>query len=236
MASAKIATLVIRTLAKPISNQIKQQVKQHERFRALCVDLAQYMYRTEVKLRQNILGEPAAKHIRPLSEAKAIDNGANALAEGFLFSVAAALIIAETWRSSRNASKRRDSVDEQLEDLATRLGALTSRVDELTRRWDEEVDEERERYDNLARILDKVIENGLHNRPQDIHDRPVQLPRLKPPATLASDFTFSAKSSSSSASSPLLATSSTPPPRPHTTTSPAAQPPSPTSSNSPSDS
>ena len=42
----------------------------HERFRALCVDLAQYMYRTEVKLRQNILGEPAAKHIRPLSEAK----------------------------------------------------------------------------------------------------------------------------------------------------------------------
>ncbi|KAF8910501.1 optic atrophy 3 protein-domain-containing protein [Gymnopilus junonius] len=179
MASAKIATLIIRTLAKPISNQIKQQVKQHERFRALCVDLAQFMYRSEVKLRQNILGEPASKHIRPLAEAKAIDNGANALAEGFLFSVAAALIIAETWRSSRNASKRRDTVDEQLEDLGTRLVGLTTRVDELVRQWEDEKDLQRERYNDLARILEKVIENGMNEQAQDVTDMPVHLPRIK---------------------------------------------------------
>ncbi|KAF8881303.1 optic atrophy 3-like protein [Gymnopilus junonius] len=119
MASAKIATLLIRTLAKPISNQIKQQVKEHERFRSLCVNLAQFMYRSETNLRQNILGEPA-KHVRPLSRSQvstAIENGANALAEGFLFSVAAGLIVAETWRSSWNESKRRDSVNVRLEEL-----------------------------------------------------------------------------------------------------------------------
>ncbi|KAJ3904685.1 optic atrophy 3 protein-domain-containing protein [Lentinula edodes] len=142
MASAKIATLLIRTIAKPISAQIKRQAKEdvaefvlccfvfcvssrHERFRNFCVSLAQLMYRTEVRLRTGILGEPA-KHIRPLSETKAIDSGANALAEGFLFSVAAALILGESYRSARNETKRRGGVDE-------RLGVLEGRVGELER-------------------------------------------------------------------------------------------------------
>jgi hypothetical protein len=42
----------------------------HPQFRSVCVNLAQSMYRTEVKLRTNLLGEPALQHIRPLSEAK----------------------------------------------------------------------------------------------------------------------------------------------------------------------
>ncbi|KAJ3934271.1 MAG: optic atrophy 3-like protein [Lentinula lateritia] len=125
MASAKIATLLIRTIAKPISSQIKRQAKEHERFRNFCVSLAQLMYRTEVRLRTGILGEPP-KHIRPLSETKAIDSGANALAEGFLFSVAAGLILGESYRSLRNETKRRDGVDE-------RLGVLEGRVGELER-------------------------------------------------------------------------------------------------------
>ena len=39
---------------------------------------------------------------------RAIENGANAIAEGFLFSVAAVLILGETYRSSRNQARRRD--------------------------------------------------------------------------------------------------------------------------------
>ena len=111
------------------------------------------MYRSEVKLRTNILGEPH-RHIRPLSEAKcvvlflltfqfffliltklessrAIENGANTIAEGFLFAVAAALILGESWRSSRNQTKRRDSVDDQLDELGTKVTELSARVDSL---------------------------------------------------------------------------------------------------------
>ena len=77
-----------KTLAKPISNQLKTQAKQgvilsptqpsmclipcvdrHERFRSFCMGLAQRMYQTEVRLRTNLLGEPA-KHVRPLSETR----------------------------------------------------------------------------------------------------------------------------------------------------------------------
>jgi len=62
---------------------------------------------------------------------RAIENGANTNAEGFLFAVAAALILGESWRSSRNQSKRRDSVDDQLDELGTKIVALTTRVDSL---------------------------------------------------------------------------------------------------------
>ncbi|KAF9061442.1 optic atrophy 3 protein-domain-containing protein [Rhodocollybia butyracea] len=155
MATAKIATLLIRTIAKPISAQIKNQAKQHERFRNVCVSLAQMMYRSEVGLRTGILGEPA-KHIRPLSETKAIENGANALAEGFLFSVAAALILGETYRTSRNQSKRRDDVDEKLDGLENKVVELRTEIGEWQGRWEEE----RQRNDDLARILTRVVEIG----------------------------------------------------------------------------
>src|SRR5258708_40322410 len=41
----------------------------------MCMSLAQFMYRAEIKLRTNILGEKIAvqgRHIRPLSEAKSV--------------------------------------------------------------------------------------------------------------------------------------------------------------------
>ncbi|EPQ50145.1 OPA3-domain-containing protein [Gloeophyllum trabeum ATCC 11539] len=156
MATAKLGTLLIRTLAKPISNQIKVQAKQHETFRSFCVNLAQRMYRAEVKLRTGLLGEPA-KHIRPLSETKAIENGANALAEGFLFSVAAALIIAETWRSSRSQTKRRDAVDDQLDDIKERLGLMEERVKEIA----VSLEGLASRNDELTRILERIVEVGM---------------------------------------------------------------------------
>lgn len=68
---------------------------------------------------------------------RAIENGANALAEGFLFAVAASLILAETWRSARSQSKRRDDVDDRLDELAARVDGLTERVDGFMTQFDE---------------------------------------------------------------------------------------------------
>ncbi|KAI0747770.1 OPA3-domain-containing protein [Daedaleopsis nitida] len=177
MASAKIASLVIRTLAKPISNQIKVQVKQHDRFRSFCIGLAQRMYQTEVKMRTNLLGEPA-KHVRPLSETKAIENGANALAEGFLFTVAAGLIIGETWRTSRNTTKRRDAVDDQLDELKASVDGLNRRLDTLAGQWEERMSEESSRHDEMSRILQRVVEIGLRGGWAEFEGTPLPLPRI----------------------------------------------------------
>ena len=70
--------------------------------------------------------------VRDMLLHSAVENGANMLAEGFLFSVAASLIIGETWRSSRNESKRREGINEQLDELGTRLTELSTRVDNLS--------------------------------------------------------------------------------------------------------
>nr|VWP01445.1 Eukaryotic translation initiation factor 3 subunit G (eIF3g) (Eukaryotic translation initiation factor 3 RNA-binding subunit) (eIF-3 RNA-binding subunit) (Translation initiation factor eIF3 p33 subunit homolog) (eIF3 p33 homolog) [Ganoderma boninense] len=212
MATAKIASLVIRTLAKPISNQLKVQAKQHERFRSICIGLAQRMYQTEVRLRTNLLGEPA-KHVRPLSETRAIENGANTLAEGFLFAVAAGLILGEQYRSSRNQSKRRDTVDDQLDELKSSVEGLNTRLDALARQQEERLAEESMRYvlhfsyvpiyapascsnsidmwtlrhDELARILQRVVEIGLRGGWAEFEGTPLPLPRIditqRPPAS-----------------------------------------------------
>ncbi|KAH9857468.1 OPA3-domain-containing protein [Lenzites betulinus] len=186
MASVKIAQLVIRTLAKPISNQIKVQAKQHETFRSICVGLAQRMYQTEVRMRTNLLGEPA-KHVRPLSETRAIENGANALAEGFLFTVAAGMIVAEAWRSSRSQTKRRDAVDDSLDALSENVQRLSERVDSLQRSYEERFEEQALRHDEIARILQRVVEIGLRGGWAEFEGTPLPLPRIdlvkKPPTS-----------------------------------------------------
>ncbi len=71
--------------------------------------------------------------IRPLSEAKAIESGANFISEGFLFGVAAGLIFFESWRSRRKESTRRDDVAERLVDLEDSERAARRALVELER-------------------------------------------------------------------------------------------------------
>jgi len=70
------------------------------------------------------LKQASKPRIRPLSEAKAIDTGANFISEAFLFLVAGGLIVAESLRSRWKESNRR-------EDVADRLDLLQSQVEEL---------------------------------------------------------------------------------------------------------
>ncbi|EJU05908.1 OPA3-domain-containing protein [Dacryopinax primogenitus] len=183
MASAKIATLAIRTIAKPISNMIKKQAQEHPTFRGICISLAQAMYRSEVRLRANLLGENP-KHTKPLSEAKAISNGANTLAEGFLFAVAAGLILAESWRSSRNQAKRRDKVDDHLDELSGRISEVQKQLEEKNSREDARWKEETLRNDELARVLSQILDLGLRGGWIEMSDSvPVQRP---PPLQIAS--------------------------------------------------
>ncbi|KAJ6186554.1 hypothetical protein N7519_007855 [Penicillium mononematosum] len=162
----KLSSLVIRTLSKPIASQIKAQAREHERFRKVCVSMAQALHRFDMRLRLGTLRDTAAsqrqaaaaaearKHkpssptvrneaetkaaeeaeakakaaaeeaakphhyrIRPLSESKAIESGANFISESFLFVVAGGLILFESWRSRNKESTRREGVEGRLADL-----------------------------------------------------------------------------------------------------------------------
>ncbi|KAF1989577.1 hypothetical protein K402DRAFT_451789 [Aulographum hederae CBS 113979] len=176
--TVKIGSLVIRTLAKPVSNAIKSRAREHETFRKYCIGFAQGLHRIDMRLRLGLLQDPAVidrqiakevaeaearrrrdeaptvktkeqsladeqltakerekikekakaaarPRIRPLSEAKAIETGANFISETFLFAVAGGLIIAESLRSRWKESNRR-------EDVADRLDQLESQIEELS--------------------------------------------------------------------------------------------------------
>ena len=68
--------------------------------------------------------EPQKQKIRPLSDARAIELGANFFSETFIFLVAVGLLLAENFRSSRKASSRRDEVQERLDSLEAQVERL----------------------------------------------------------------------------------------------------------------
>ncbi|KAJ5887239.1 hypothetical protein N7504_011286 [Penicillium tannophilum] len=162
----KLSSLAIRTLSKPIATQLKAQAREHERFRRICVSMAQALHKFDMRLRlgsirdntasqrqaaaeaaakKHIPTSPTAKteaetkaeehalakakaaaeeaakphnyRIRPLTESKAIESGANFISESFLFLVAGGLIVFESWRSRRKESTRREGVEERLAEL-----------------------------------------------------------------------------------------------------------------------
>jgi hypothetical protein len=66
----------------------------------------------------------ALPRVRPLSETKAIETGANFISETFLFCVAGGVIVFEYWRQRRKEANRRDEV-------ADRMDALDSRIERI---------------------------------------------------------------------------------------------------------
>jgi len=115
--------------------------------------------------------------IRPLSEAKAIESGATFISETFLFSVAAGLILFESWRSRRKETSRRDDVAERLADLEESEKAARRALVELER----EVLHLRAKEKNgkqypTVRILPKEIyeedkENNVEEKPASLFSR-----------------------------------------------------------------
>ncbi|SCV69410.1 BQ2448_2430 [Microbotryum intermedium] len=157
MASVKIASLFLKTLSKPIANRLKKQAKEHERFRELTISFAQFLHRSEMRMRVSLLGETHPVVVRPLNDARAIDAGANFISETFLFAFAAGIILAENWRSRRAAGKRRDQVQDQLEAHEERLAQLSLALEEERKARNEGLSREAQ----LEKIVDEIVGIGI---------------------------------------------------------------------------
>ncbi|KAL2831732.1 optic atrophy 3 protein-domain-containing protein [Aspergillus cavernicola] len=66
----KLSSLVIRTLSKPIANQIKAQAREHERFRNICVSMAQGLHRLDMRLRLGTIRDNASAQRRAAADAE----------------------------------------------------------------------------------------------------------------------------------------------------------------------
>ncbi|KAL6711969.1 hypothetical protein ACN47E_003012 [Coniothyrium glycines] len=74
--------------------------------------------------------ERSKPRIRPLSEQKAIETGANFAAEAFIFAVGISVIVFEQWRQRRKAKNARDDIREDLEQLQNELKSVKAELEE----------------------------------------------------------------------------------------------------------
>lgn len=125
----KFTSLFIRTLAKPIATRIKTHARDHPTFRNRCIYAAQAIHRAEATLRMRVLNE-SEKKIRPLNDARAIQTGANFVAESFVFSVAASLILYESWRSRRKEQKRHETVSDDIRMLQDEIMWIKEKLEQ----------------------------------------------------------------------------------------------------------
>lgn len=128
-----------------IERQIEREMKEAEAKRKKAVPAVPTV-KTEAELRAEMREQDQAKkkerkeaeqhvkerqkppRIRPLTESKAIETGANFISESFLFLVAAGAILFESWRSRRKESNRHDAVQDRLDELEKEREEMRSQI------------------------------------------------------------------------------------------------------------
>ncbi|TPX34921.1 hypothetical protein SmJEL517_g02595 [Synchytrium microbalum] len=157
-ATIKLGALLVRTIAKPFANAIKNQAKQHERFKEMCIGLAQWTHKVEMTLKMNFFGYKV-ETIRPLNDAKAVELGANFISESIIFRF-------ETWRQRKNTKARYADVDGELEKLETESTKTGQNLEEVRVNVDalrKQIEDLRTENQRLYVSLDKVAQ-AVHVR------------------------------------------------------------------------
>ncbi|KAM0050511.1 hypothetical protein Hdeb2414_s0008g00298371 [Helianthus debilis subsp. tardiflorus] len=123
---AKLGTLALKTICKPIAKRIKKEAGHYPQFRYAIINFAQANHRFSTKLQRRIYGHAIDAAIRPLNEEKAVQVAAEFFGELFVFTVAGIALILEVQRSSK-AEARKEALRKQ------ELEALRQRDDDLAR-------------------------------------------------------------------------------------------------------
>lgn len=146
MPLVKLGYLLIRTIAKPVSGAIKNYARDHPRFKAMCMHVAQRYHKSEVRLRRGLIqkriigGNKAAAaeslkglvhtepEIKPLDPAKAIETGANFIGESIVFVVAGVLLVADQLSSRAKEQARREAIENRILQLEEELQVMKSHM------------------------------------------------------------------------------------------------------------
>ncbi|CAM6112499.1 unnamed protein product [Calypogeia fissa] len=130
---AKLGTLVLRTLSKPLASRLKSQAASYPRFRELIVNFAQANHKFQVNLQRRIYGHATNVEIKPLNEEKAVQAASDFLGEFFIFSIGGAVVIFEVQRSARSEARKEEARKAEVEGLREQVASLAQRLDNIER-------------------------------------------------------------------------------------------------------
>eukprot|EP00045_Choanoeca_perplexa_P000361 m.13918 g.13918 ORF g.13918 m.13918 type:complete len:170 (-) comp10244_c0_seq1:35-544(-) len=114
---AKILSLTVRTISKPISKILKDQAKQHATFRtSFLVPVGQLTHGVAVRIRRLTMGS-SRKDVVPLDEIGASEYGAEFLGEAFIYTVATTLMLTEYNSSAKKSAAKEAKQNTRLRKL-----------------------------------------------------------------------------------------------------------------------
>uniref|UniRef100_A0A1I8P258 OPA3-like protein CG13603 n=1 Tax=Stomoxys calcitrans TaxID=35570 RepID=A0A1I8P258_STOCA len=128
--AAKLGVLAIKQVSKPIANIIKSKAKEHPLFRNyICMPPAQLYNWVEVKTKMWALNLGKPVNVPPLTEAMAVELGANLLGEFIIFAIGAGLLIFEYARQTSNEAKKQEKMTLEKLELTNNLAEMTFRLE-----------------------------------------------------------------------------------------------------------
>jgi len=154
----KFGSLVIKTLTKPLANQIKAKAQQPGWIRHLCLRYGHAHHRIESRAVLRLAGHEA-KSVKNVSDDAAVSIGASVFSELFVFSVAGAALGFELWKKDKDDAAAKRAKDEatakEKRDIEERFLALETEVT------------------TMAHAL-KDAQNALHALRNEVHNPPTK--------------------------------------------------------------
>lgn len=132
---AKLATLVIKQVSKPLASFAKNRAKDNHFFRTyVLMPPAQFYHWCEVRMKMYVMNITRSKESAPiprLNEEAAIELGANLLGEGVIFGIAVAILAFEVGRQKEKDRKKEEKEADFINGLENRINELTFANEEL---------------------------------------------------------------------------------------------------------
>ncbi|RZC33540.1 optic atrophy 3 protein -like [Asbolus verrucosus] len=128
---AKLGSLLIKQISKPIANYVKEKAKSHPLFRRyICLPPAHFYNWCERKSKMWLLRMGQPVNITVLNEAAAIELGANLVGEAVIFVIAAGIVISEYSRSVRKEAAKEAAKQAEMEALQNNIRDLFIQTEE----------------------------------------------------------------------------------------------------------
>nr|BAD43120.1 putative protein [Arabidopsis thaliana] len=130
----KLGTLALRTICKPIANQLKKEAGVNPKFRQFIINIAQANHRFTTKLQRRASGRITDAVIRPLNEERAVQAAADLLGELFAFTVAGAALVYEVQRNARGEAKKEEKRQQELAEFRRKHEKMENEIEEMKQR------------------------------------------------------------------------------------------------------
>ncbi len=169
----------MKTLAKPVANRIKVEVRRHPKFSELCTNIGQLTHQVTSRLNVMASGYKILR-VEPLPEDEALARGINFVSESFIFGVGGGILVFEYQRSeAKTAAKAlqaeednrryQEYLDDKFQNLYREIKSISGRLDDIETRLEEQ-EKQRGRWllGMGSRIKDSQSIDRKDSRPHNI--------------------------------------------------------------------